>query len=317
MLIEISRLDTGRLEPDITVFPLQEVFERLEVEFEPLAREKGLDLRMVPTRRVGALRPSPAAARAAEPGRPMPSSIRRRARCCWACAGDGDELSASRSCDTGPGIPKSKRAVIFKEFERLEETASIRCGGLGLGLSIVERIGKVLDHRVDLHRCPAAARSSRSICRAPSPGWPSPPRRGAVGRPHRRPERALHRQRAGRAARHAGPAERLGLQGHHGAQRRGGIARLAETGARADIILADYHLDDGTGLEASPPCAAAGSHTPVIIISADHSAEVQREVRLGLRPAAQAAEGGGAARPDAPAHVAAGHGRGVRLRRAA
>ena len=50
VLIEISRLDTGRLEPDITVFPLQEVFERLEVEFQPLAREKRLELRMVATR---------------------------------------------------------------------------------------------------------------------------------------------------------------------------------------------------------------------------------------------------------------------------
>ena len=50
VLIEISRLDTGRLEPDITVFPLNEVFERLEVEFAPLAREKALDLRIVPTR---------------------------------------------------------------------------------------------------------------------------------------------------------------------------------------------------------------------------------------------------------------------------
>src|SRR5213079_848850 len=50
VLIEISRLDTGSLEPDITVFPLQEVFERLEVEFQPLAREKRLELRIVATR---------------------------------------------------------------------------------------------------------------------------------------------------------------------------------------------------------------------------------------------------------------------------
>ena len=49
VLIEISRLDAGRLEPDITVFALNEVFERLEVEFQPLAREKGLELRIVPT----------------------------------------------------------------------------------------------------------------------------------------------------------------------------------------------------------------------------------------------------------------------------
>ena len=56
-------------------------------------------------------------------------------------------------CDTGPGIPQNKRAVIFREFERLEETAaSVR--GLGLGLSIVERIGRVLGHEVALHSVP-------------------------------------------------------------------------------------------------------------------------------------------------------------------
>jgi CheY-like chemotaxis protein len=45
--------------------------------------------------------------------------------------------------------------------------------------------------------------------------------------------------------------------------------------------LADYHLDDGTGLEAVAELrAAARSQVPVIVITADHSAEVQREVRL-------------------------------------
>ena len=48
---------------------------------------------------------------------------------------------------------KLKRTLIFKEFERLEETAgSVR--GLGLGLSIVERIGKVLGHRIGLQSVP-------------------------------------------------------------------------------------------------------------------------------------------------------------------
>ena len=39
-LIEISRLDAGRLEPEIAVFPLGDVFEQLDVEFEPLARDE-------------------------------------------------------------------------------------------------------------------------------------------------------------------------------------------------------------------------------------------------------------------------------------
>jgi Na+/proline symporter/signal transduction histidine kinase len=147
VLIEISRLDTGRLEPEITVFPLQEVFERLEVEFQPLAREKKLELQVVATqawvrsdrrllRRVlqnllsNAIKYTPA-------GKVL-LGVRRR----------GDRLTVL-VCDTGPGIPRSKHALIFQEFERLTETASA-VRGLGLGLSIVERIGRVLDHRVEL-----------------------------------------------------------------------------------------------------------------------------------------------------------------------
>ena len=151
VLIEISRLDTGRLEPDITVFPLNEVFERLQVEFSPLAREKGLDLRIVATRawvrsdrrllRRLLQNLVSNAIKYTATGKVL-LGVRRR----------GDRL-AILVCDTGPGIPKSKRTLIFKEFQRLEETAST-VRGLGLGLSIVERIGKVLGHRIGLQSVP-------------------------------------------------------------------------------------------------------------------------------------------------------------------
>src|SRR5262249_15415347 len=51
--------------------------------------------------------------------------------------------------DTGVGIPHVKRAEIFKEFHRLEQGARI-ARGLGLGLSIVERLARVLNHRIAL-----------------------------------------------------------------------------------------------------------------------------------------------------------------------
>src|SRR6202000_1127380 len=51
--------------------------------------------------------------------------------------------------DTGVGIPVVKRGEIFKEFHRLEQGARI-ARGLGLGLSIVERIARVLNHGIAL-----------------------------------------------------------------------------------------------------------------------------------------------------------------------
>jgi CheY-like chemotaxis protein len=46
------------------------------------------------------------------------------------------------------------------------------------------------------------------------------------------------------------------------------------------VILADYHLDQGTGLDAVAAIrSASGMSIPVAIISADHSAELQRDIR--------------------------------------
>ena len=58
------------------------------------------------------------------------------------------------------------------------------------------------------------------------------------------------------------------------------VEQLRRSGEVPEIILADFHLDGGTGLEAVAALHAATKiHAPVIIITADHSAELQREVR--------------------------------------
>jgi CheY-like chemotaxis protein len=280
VLIEISRLDTGRLEPDITVFPLSEVFERLKVEFAPLAREKALDLRILPT---GAWVRSDRrllrrllqnlvsnAIKYTTTGRVL-VGVKRR----------GDRLQVLVS-DTGPGIPKSKRTLIFKEFQRLEETAST-VRGLGLGLSIVERIGKVLGHPTGLQSVPG--RGSTFSVELPR----AEPRVSAERQPVVTPS----------AGRLAGlsvlcidnePAVLRGMQSL--LEGWGCTVITAQTSAEAvrrlrvaprppDIILADYHLDEGTGLEAVAALRSeARAQAPVIVITADHSAEVQREARV-------------------------------------
>jgi signal transduction histidine kinase len=51
-------------------------------------------------------------------------------------------------CDSGSGIPEDQRRNIFGEFYRL--AGENRQGGLGLGLAIVERLCKLLDHPIEL-----------------------------------------------------------------------------------------------------------------------------------------------------------------------
>ena len=47
-LLDISRLDTGAMKPEIVSFRIDDMLRQLEVEFAPLAREKGLELMFVP-----------------------------------------------------------------------------------------------------------------------------------------------------------------------------------------------------------------------------------------------------------------------------
>jgi CheY-like chemotaxis protein len=59
------------------------------------------------------------------------------------------------------------------------------------------------------------------------------------------------------------------------------LAALATTGREPDVILADYHLDSGTGIEAIDEVRARlGKEVPAIVITADHTPEVQRDLRL-------------------------------------
>ena len=115
--------------------------------------------------------------------------------------------------DTGLGIPQSKKRVIFREFHRLDQGAKV-ARGLGLGLSIVERIARVLDHQIELQSKPG--RGSHFSVEVPlAPALPSDTRARAPQPRRRQSARrhagAVHRQRAEDPRRHGDAARRLGL----------------------------------------------------------------------------------------------------------
>ena len=89
----------------------------------------------------------------------------------------GEVLVGCRRCpkglrievwDTGLGIPADRQRAVFEEFRRLDQGARV-ARGLGLGLSIVERLGRVLDHPVGLNSTPGRARCSSSRRRSARP----------------------------------------------------------------------------------------------------------------------------------------------------
>ena len=133
-LLDISRLDTGAMKPEIVSFRIDELLRQLEVEFAPLAREKGLELTFVPCSLARALRPPAAAAAAAEPRlqRDQIHAARPRA----------GRLPAPRGklridvYDTGLGIPQSKKR---RDLPRISPARRGRQGGARPGPRAVDR----------------------------------------------------------------------------------------------------------------------------------------------------------------------------------
>ncbi|EJN05392.1 PAS-domain containing protein [Phyllobacterium sp. YR531] len=141
-LLDISQLDTGALKPVISVFRLDALLQQIGRDFSPVAHEKGLELRIVATSAIvttdrNLLR------RLIQNLVSNAIKYSRSGRILVGVRKQG-EFVQLKVCDTGIGIAPSKLDYIFREFARLAEGMK-ESDGLGLGLSIVERIGKILD----------------------------------------------------------------------------------------------------------------------------------------------------------------------------
>src|SRR5216683_3385275 len=146
-LLEISRLDAGAMKPEIASFRVNELLLRLQSDFAPLARSQGLDLIFVPCSL--SIRSDRRLLR-----RLLQNLVSNAVkytltgRVLVGCRRRGGLLRID-VYDTGIGIPPDKRRAVFVEFHRLDQGAKV-ARGIGLGLSIVERIARVLDHPIDL-----------------------------------------------------------------------------------------------------------------------------------------------------------------------
>jgi signal transduction histidine kinase len=142
-MLDIARLESGMMRSDVTDFPIAEAFEHLERQFAPLAARRGLRLRVTrPTCRVRSDRVLlrrilqnlvSNALRYTQRGGVLVGCRRRRSHV------------VLQVWDTGPGIAEQHQRAIFEEFQRLDRTSPWGEQGLGLGLSICDRIARLLD----------------------------------------------------------------------------------------------------------------------------------------------------------------------------
>lgn len=302
-LLDISKLDAGTFRPETRTFALQPLLESLATAFAPVAARRGAELVVLPTRahvstdsaflrRILQNLLSNALRYGHVQGRPQ--------RVLLGCRRQGDALRIE-VCDNGPGIPEDKQTVIFDEFVRLqpEDEAPREERGLGLGLAIVERIGRMLELPVGLRSAvghgsvffvtvPAVAGVVSAAVRAPAP-QPAPSIESGSFvlciDNEARVREAMATLLSGwgcRVATAAGEPE--------------AAAEVERAGQLPDLLLADLHLDGAVdGLDVIDALRRRwGSAVPAALVTADRDPTLRararaRQVELLHKPVKPAA----------------------------
>ncbi|WP_339668931.1 hybrid sensor histidine kinase/response regulator [Dasania marina] len=275
---EVARLDSGKLVPKRENFAIADVLEMLAREFGLLAQKTQLDLHWVPCKQ-WVYSDKHLLRRIVQNFLSNALRYTRRGKVLLGCRIHKDSLDIE-VWDTGAGIAEKDRKKIFEEFERLGDGAGIDGQkGLGLGLSIANRMAKLLGYRLSFE----SELGKGSVFRINVP-------LGVV-----ESKQKVNRQIAISDLRGLRVLcvdnEQQILNGMRSLLEQwgcfvccafslGSVLELWKFDGAPDVILVDYHLDDGeTGLQV---LEALGLHWGVsqkaIVISADNSDDLREEV---------------------------------------
>jgi signal transduction histidine kinase/ActR/RegA family two-component response regulator len=145
-LLDISKLDAGATTVNITVFPVAQLLAHAETTFAGAAREKKLSFRALPS---DAWVRSDFILLEQIVFNLITNALRytQSGGVVVGCRKRGDQLRIE-VWDSGIGIAPDQHDKIFGEFYRLGEPDRDRRAGLGLGLAIVDRLCRLLDHPI-------------------------------------------------------------------------------------------------------------------------------------------------------------------------
>ena len=279
-LLDVSRLDTGALQAEVTVFDAAELLRELAAQYAPVAAGRGLGVHVH-------ARPCPVRSDRRLLRRVLQNFLAnalrytRQGRIVLGLRVRGDQV-ALQVWDTGPGIPEQHMRQIYDEFHRYQQPFDWGERGLGLGLSICQRISRLLGHRLD-----ARSRSGRG-----SMFSITVPRVDSLPAPASRPAAVLAASDSLAGLRvlcvdndqEILDGMRLLLGRWHAVVITANtvddaLARVADSAPQA--MLVDYHLHDRLdGLDTLDVLRnAAGSSLPGALLTADGRDELKRLTR--------------------------------------
>lgn len=274
-LLDISRLDAGVLKPEIEVINVSKLLHHLADQYAPMALRRGLKLRVhAPTvyvrsdlrllRRV--LQNFLAnALRYTKEGRIVVGARRQ-----------GENI-VFQVWDSGQGIPPQHVKQIYAEFHRYEQPFDWDGRGLGLGLSICQRISLLLGHKLDADsEVGKGSVFAISVPRAPAP----------APQPHTVVSDAGNSAQPLKGLRVlcldndpdiiSGMEELLSRWGVHCIMATTVDQALEKMADEPHVLLADYHLHDRLhGLEALELLSNIAPGIPGVLLTADGSDELK------------------------------------------
>ncbi|WP_329603567.1 response regulator [Acidiphilium iwatense] len=151
-LLDINQIEAGAVHADLVDFPIGGLLGRLDDEFAYLAKAQGLTLRVVPCGL--SIRSDPHLLE--QMVRNLLSNAlkyTRHGKILLGCRRHGGTLRIE-IWDAGIGIPEAELSAIFQEYHQIDNAAREYSRGLGLGLSIVQRLADLLGHRVQVRSRP-------------------------------------------------------------------------------------------------------------------------------------------------------------------
>jgi signal transduction histidine kinase/CheY-like chemotaxis protein len=282
-LLDMSKLDAGILAPNLTVFPIERLLTRLRTTFAESARAKGLRLRIVSS---SAWVRSDFILLERILLNLVSNAVRYTTRggVVVGCRHRGQMLRID-VWDSGQGIPENQRRNIFAEFYQLGTSEPDRRGGLGLGLSIVDRLANLLGHSIELtSRRGTGSRFSVSV----------PAVEAARGTTAAATPVVLVSDRTRGKLVVVMDDDELVLDGMRGilvswgcrvvtaSSDKAALAQLGEMGRLPDLIISDYRLADGhTGILAITRLREVlAAPIPAFLVSGDTGPERLREATV-------------------------------------